>query len=59
MREASLGLPYAFRAVVLPKPRDPTNPFRHAGLMRDIGGVQGFMSVRRGTHKFPEVFDDA
>ena len=52
-------LPYAYREVVLPKPRDPANPFRHAGLMRDIGGVQGFMSVQRGMRRFPEMVDEA
>lgn len=44
-------VPYAERPVVLPKPRD--RPFRHAGLMREIGGVQGFLNVVRGTHRFP------
>ena len=44
-------VPYAERPVVLPKPRD--RPFRHAGLMREIGGVQGFLNVMRGTHRFP------
>ena len=47
-------MPYAQRAIVLPKPRDPGRPFRHAGLMREIGGVQGFLKVVRGTHRFPE-----
>lgn len=50
-------IPYHERPVVQPKPFDPRSPFRHAGLMRDIGGVQGFMSVVRGTHRYPEVWE--
>jgi hypothetical protein len=40
--------------VVQPLPFDPANPFRNAGLMRDIGGVKGFMQLVRGTHRIPE-----
>ena len=47
-------VPYAQRPVVLPKPCDPSKLFRHAGLMREIGGVQGFLRVVRGTHRLPE-----
>ena len=46
--------PYAQRPAVLPKPSDASRPFRHAGLMREIGGVEGFLRVVRGTHRFPE-----
>lgn len=51
-------MPYTERSVVRPKPFDNRSPFRHAGLMRDIGGVQAFMNVMRGTHRFPEAWDD-
>ena len=47
-------VPYAQRPVVLPKPPDASRPFRHAGLMREIGGVQGFLRVVGGTHRLPE-----
>lgn len=38
---------------VEPLPYDPTDPFKGAGLMRDIGGIAGFMKVQRGTHRYP------
>ena len=47
-------IPEQERPVVGPKPTDPSNPWRHAGIMRDIGGVDGFMKVMRGTHRFPD-----
>ena len=47
-------VPYDERPRVGPKPTDPHRPFRHAGLMRDIGGVEGYMKVVRGTHRLPE-----
>ncbi len=56
MTPAVPAIPYALRPMVQPKPHDPRHPFRHAGLMRDVGGVEGFASVMRGTHRFPEVF---
>lgn len=40
--------------VVQPLAFDPANPFRNAGLMRDIGGVKGFMQLVKGTHRMPE-----
>ena len=45
---------YESRPAVEPLPFDPRNPWKNAGLMRDIGGVDGFMKVMRGTHRFPE-----
>jgi hypothetical protein len=42
------------RPVVQPLPFDPANPFRNAGLMRDIGGAKGFMQLVKGTHRIPE-----
>jgi hypothetical protein len=47
-------IPHADRQIVQPKPYDPLRPLRHAGLMRDIGGVEGFVNVMRGTHRFPD-----
>ena len=50
-------LPYDERPCVGHKPWDPRRgPFQNAGLMRDIGGVDGFMKVMRGTHRFPETY---
>ena len=50
-------VPYYNRPVVFPLPRDPCKPFRHVGLMREIGGARGFMSVVRGTHRFPDGWE--
>lgn len=50
-------LPYSQRAIVRPKPVDPLRPFRHCGLMREIGGVDGFMKVERGTHRLAEEWE--
>jgi len=47
-------VPYEQRPVVQPKPVDPSNPWKNAGLMRDIGGVDGYMKVKRGTHRYPD-----
>ena len=47
-------VPYDQRPVVQPKPFDPSNPWKNAGLMRDIGGVEGFKKVQNGTHRYPE-----
>ena len=44
----------ATKPTVGPKPVDPQRPFQHSGLMQDIGGVDGFMKVMRGTHRFPD-----
>jgi hypothetical protein len=52
------SVPYAERPVVLPKPVDASRLFRHAGLMREIGGVQGFLKIVRGTHRFPKPSED-
>lgn len=52
-------LPYSQRAIVRPKPVDPLRPFRHCGLMREIGGVDGFMKVVRGTHRLAEECETA
>ena len=49
----SLGLPNDNKPTVGSKAMDPSCPFRHAGLMREIGGADGFMKVVRGTHQFP------
>jgi len=45
---------YESRPAVEPLPCDPRDPWKNVGLMRDIGGVDGFMKVMRGTHRFPE-----
>jgi len=49
-------LPYNERPEVQPLPFDPSNPWKNAGLMRDIGGVDGFVKVQKGTHRFPNSF---
>lgn len=51
-------IPYHQRIVARPKaPFDPRHPFRHAGLMRDIGGVHKFMAVVRGTHRIGDEWE--
>lgn len=51
-------IPYGLRIVARPKtPFHPRHPFRNAGLMRDIGGVHGFMGVVRGTHRIVEEWE--
>ena len=54
VRRRAAVVPYELRPVVGPKPVDPRNPWRHAGLMSDIGGVEGFVRVQRGTHRYPD-----
>lgn len=49
---------YHQRIVARPKaPFDPRHPFRNAGLMRDIGGVHGFMSVMRGEYRIVDEWE--
>jgi hypothetical protein len=50
-------IPYQQRIVLGPKTVDPKTPFRHAGLMSDIGGVQGFMNLVKGTHRIAEDWE--
>lgn len=51
-------IPYHQRIVARPKaPFDPRHPFRHAGLMRDIGGVEGYQRVVRGTHRIVDEWE--
>jgi len=49
--------PYHQRLIARRKPADPKHPFRHAGLMSDIGGVEGFMCLVRGTHRPVEEWE--
>lgn len=52
------GVPYDQRIAARPKaPFDPRHPFRNAGLMREIGGVRGFMGVVRGTHRIADEWE--
>lgn len=51
-------IPYCQRIVARPKaPFDPRYPFRNAGLMREIGGVRGFMAVQRGSHRIVDEWE--
>lgn len=51
-------VPYAMRIVARPRaPFDRQHPFRNAGLMREIGGVHGFMGLVRGTHRIVDEWE--
>jgi hypothetical protein len=42
------------RPIARPKPIDSGTLFKNAGLMREIGGVDGFARLVKGSHRFVE-----